>query len=108
MWIVICKSKKYRLTPEQKQNERWAPFLRIDMDGWSYLLTPVTHFFFWPRFLIGWSILGIAMIMTFVGSIGLKRGEKPGRCRTLFNCYMLKIAATSAMFSLGTFSFNKR
>jgi hypothetical protein len=58
------------------------PFVRTDIEQWSYVITVFTHFFFIPRFLLAWLFITFAMVGCFIGSIGHKRSQKPGKIRT--------------------------
>ena len=63
MWLCLLLKKKTKIT----SNEKFKPFLRTDIDTWSYVFTLFTHLFFWPRFFVVWGIqLSFATIAIFI------------------------------------------
>jgi len=61
MWYTIYSNKKSR--PDKIRDANYGAFVRLDYDRWSYITALFTHFFFLPRFMLGW--LGF-----FFGCIG--------------------------------------
>lgn len=55
MWWTIYKNKK-KSQFVKGRDEPYAPFVRQDLDKWSYVLALFTHCMFIPRFLIGWTL----------------------------------------------------
>lgn len=53
MWYVIYTNKRSK--PDPKRDANFEPFVRHDYNNWSYWKAIFTHFFFWPRFIIGWT-----------------------------------------------------
>ena len=68
MWYTIWANRRSRVDPIRDKN--YMALARIDYDNWSYTTAFVTHFFFLPRFIIGWcAFFGTAILATIV-SIG--------------------------------------
>jgi len=68
MWLTIYTNKNSRPNPIRDAN--FKPFVRNDYDNWSYSIALFTHFFFLPRFIIGWCIFCIGNITAFIFCIG--------------------------------------
>ena len=68
MWVTIYINKRPR--PEVDGVAKFRPWMRDDIDDWSYLLTIFTHFFFWPRFCLAWFSAWLAMFGSAIGAIG--------------------------------------
>merc|ERR1740133_383282 len=52
MWFAIYMNKKSAWN--EQRDRKFEPFARIDYKCWSYALSLVSHFYFLPRFFIGW------------------------------------------------------
>jgi hypothetical protein len=65
MWYTIYSNKRARYDPAR--DDKFKAFARMDYERWSYFNALFTHFFFLPRFCIGWltflcvAILGILL-----------------------------------------------
>ena len=101
MWIVIWTSKKYRPTAEHLANPKFRPFLRLDIHEWSYTLTVFTHFFFRPKFFIGWGCLMFTCISTFLISLFFRKDEQAGPIRMTVYSWLLWIACRIPLFLFG-------
>lgn len=108
MWIVIWRSKKYRPTAEQLSNPRYKAFLRLDAHQMSYLMTVFTHFFFIPKFIIGWLSIAIALSGCLIVSIGLKKGEVAGPIRLTLYSWFLWIGSRTPLLLVGCFWLNHK
>ena len=70
MWLIIAKNR--RLKPNAERDAGYEAFTRNDYSKWSSFLTIFTHFFFLPRFILGWlSIMLIGMGFPMIASIGI-------------------------------------
>lgn len=70
-WFHIYKKRKWT-RPEAANDPKYAPFWSLDdpYKNYSYFYVIFTHFFFIPRFLIGWSLFFTAPIVALLLSIG--------------------------------------
>jgi hypothetical protein len=105
MWLTIYINRKSRPNLE---HVKYKPFLRIDYDNWSYILTIFTHFFFWPRFLIAWFCITSSMIACAFVAIGHSRTQKPGAIRRWLFSRLIGLGGRGAMLSYGIFWCQKR
>lgn len=71
MWYTIYANKKSK--PDSKRDANYKAFVRIDYDNWSYWKAIITHFFFWPRNIIGW----LAFFLLTCSSSLLSLGHDP-------------------------------
>ena len=68
-WYTIWKNK--RLKPvEGRETEKFAPWVRNDMNEWSYVRCIFTHFFFIIRYCMLLGILFLCLIGILILSIG--------------------------------------
>jgi len=51
MWYVIYSNKKSK--PDPVRDANYKALMRIDYNNWSYFQAMFTHFFFWPRLILG-------------------------------------------------------
>lgn len=69
-WYAIWKNK--RLKPsEERDEERFKPFVRTDYDNWSYIRCLWTHFFFFPRYLLCLLTMFVAVSITKLICLGV-------------------------------------
>ena len=52
MWLMLYTNRNAK--PDPNVAEKYKPFARKDYDDWHYLPSLITHFFFWPRYILGW------------------------------------------------------
>lgn len=108
MWLVILTTKKYRPKLEHTKEERFQPFMRIDMDGWSFLLTPITHFFYWPRFFMGWGSITAACVLTLMSQCFIKQGSRPTGFISYMNGLILAFACMMSLNAAGVMRCRKK
>jgi 1-acyl-sn-glycerol-3-phosphate acyltransferase len=102
-WTVLnvgpawyCIFKHGHRKPILDPNDKFKPFNRTDTGQWSYVWALFTHFFFLPRYLIGYGIVICSMLMAWVCSIGYDKRTKPSRVRqALWNFFVLSSARAS-------------
>ena len=87
-WYVIYKNRKSGWI--ESRDRAYEPFARIDYNDWSYALCLLSHFYFWPRYIVGWSVffigcLGAAFFCTGADPYNLPRWRL--ECIRL-NCYV--------------------
>lgn len=68
MWYTIYSNKKSK--PDPVRDRGYESFVRIDYDDWSYTMAFFTHFFFLPRFILGWSLFFTGCLVCAVMCIG--------------------------------------
>ena len=68
MWYVIWSNQRSKIDPVR--DKEYMALARIDYENWSYTTAFVTHFFFLPRFTIGWSAFFLLAILARIISIG--------------------------------------
>ena len=68
MWVTIYWNKRSR--PDPVRDKGYEAFVRVDYDKWSYSTALFTHFFFLPRFIIGWCSFFTGVILSVVVCIG--------------------------------------
>ena len=69
-WWVIYKNRKRLSYDPSRDIEKYKPWLRPDIEDWSYLKCVFTHFFFIPRYIGLLSCLFVAAIGCLILSIG--------------------------------------
>lgn len=75
MWWVIWSNAISK--PDPIRDKNFGAFSRIDYKYWSYWKAIITHFFFWPRFIIGWSaFIGVGVFARII-SIGYDPKKLP-------------------------------
>ena len=86
MWYTIYTNK--RSAPDSNRDQKFKPWVRKDHHRWSYLLAPVTHFFFIPRLIICWLTLFLGILLIFIIDLGQDKTKpiKPTRRWILDNC----------------------
>lgn len=69
MWMTIRGNKHIRPNPER--DAKYGPWVRNDFDKWqSYTRAYFTHFFFFPRLLIGWGCILLGIISVLIIDLG--------------------------------------
>ena len=56
--------------PDPVRDANYKSFVREDFHNWSYSMALITHLFFLPKFLIGWSIFFLAAFLNWVICLG--------------------------------------
>lgn len=107
MWVTIYLARKQKMV-SLAGNNKYKPFIRTDVDQWSYVMTVFTHFFFIPRFLFAWFSLTFAMAGCTIGSIGHKRSQEPGVIRTWIFRNSTAWGARGALFAYGVIWLSKK
>lgn len=82
MWYTIWANKRSRVDPVR--DKKYMALARIDYDNWSYFTAIFTHFFFLPRFILGWSSFFLTAIFATCMSLGHDPYKLPeGRARVV-------------------------
>ena len=68
-WYAMWKNKNLKPDPK-RDTEKFAPWVRIDYDSWSYAMVPFTHFFFLIRYSCCLGALFTALILNWILCIG--------------------------------------
>jgi hypothetical protein len=76
-WYVIYKKRRY-VRPAAANDPKYKPFHAVDdpYKNYSYLFAVVTHFFFIPRFVIGWCCFLFIPLLSFFFCLGEKDTTK--------------------------------
>ena len=72
-WIVIYTNSKVKPNPT-RDIPKYSPFVRIDYKYWSYFVVSITEFFFFPRFIMGWIIWFVVVLIVILTTLGHKEG----------------------------------
>lgn len=106
-WYLVYKRRRYT-RPELANQDKYKPFFSLDDPNahFSYVLVLFTHFFLWPRFIIGWLLFftatGITALLLSVGE-GHLNGRLPNwKLQILYKS--CGFAARIAMFFCGLLS----
>jgi 1-acyl-sn-glycerol-3-phosphate acyltransferase len=73
MWLLILKYRHVR--PREGDKEKYGPFLRNDIDNWSFFKTFFTQFFMFPRYLSALLLIYITGVLVMLMTIGLDRSQ---------------------------------
>jgi hypothetical protein len=69
MWMTIRSNKHTK--PDPVRDAKYAPWARNDFDNWqSYVRAFFTHYFFWPRLIIGWGCILAGIISVYIIDFG--------------------------------------
>ena len=74
-WYTIYSNRKVAYNRERDSVPSARPFCRHDYHKWSYLLVIFTHFFFFPRWIMGWVVFTSGSALTKILTIGHKKGD---------------------------------
>jgi hypothetical protein len=99
MWVTIYINKRPR--PEVDGVPKFRPWMRDDIDDWSYLLTIFTHFFFWPRFALAWFSAWLAMFGSAIGAVGHDFSKQPSALRRWIMTNGTAIGCRGGMLAYG-------
>jgi len=53
---------------------KYSPFVRIDYKYWSYIVVSFTEIFFLPRFILGWILWFLVILIVRIIIFGHKEG----------------------------------
>ena len=72
-WYTIYTNKKVK--PAADLDPKFRPFARFDYENWSYVTVFFTHFFFFPRYIVGWFLWLLFWAITNTVCLFHKEGE---------------------------------
>jgi 1-acyl-sn-glycerol-3-phosphate acyltransferase len=105
MWMAIRRNKRSGWNEER--DRKYEPFARIDYKYWSYSLSLVSHFLFWPRFVIGWGFFFFGCLGSAFWCIGADPFNLP-KWRIEAVRYTCFISSYCALPLQGYLPFKKR